>query len=112
MDVEIPNRKLKRLIEKDVDRVKHFGPEMAKKIKIRIDTLRAAASLADFWPPKSGPERCHELAGNKKEIFSMDVKQPYRLLFTAIDDPKLEDNFQRWKEIAAVAIISIEDTHE
>jgi len=31
------------------------------------------------------PERCHELSGADKGTFSMDVKQPYRLLFKPIE---------------------------
>ena len=37
--------------------------------------------LVDFWPPNSGPERCHELKGDLAGVFSIDLKQPYRLLF-------------------------------
>lgn len=115
MVVEIPNRKLKRHIEDDSECKKHFGSDMAKKIKLRMDALVAAKSLADFWPPNSGPERCHELKGHLSGTFSMDVKQPYRLLFRPIENKKEtvpQDEMQRWRDIDMVAIVSIEDTHD
>jgi plasmid maintenance system killer protein len=114
MKVQISNKKLKRIIEDDADRTKRYGAEMAKKIKLRVDALVAAESLAVFWPSKSGPERCHELKGDLAGTLSMDLKHPFRLLFLPVDMPKgLEaaDEKQRWQAINAVEIISIEDTH-
>jgi proteic killer suppression protein len=115
MDVEIANKKLKKILEDDVERQKRFGADMAKKIKIRLGGLAAAVSLADFWPPKSGPERCHELKGDRAGIFSIDVKQPYRILFKPVFDDDLfglDENMPYWNGIQRVTIIGIEDTHE
>jgi proteic killer suppression protein len=87
---------------------------MVKKIKNRVATLYAAASLADFWPPNSGPERCHELQGDLAGRFSIDVKQPYRLLFVPIEEkapPGRSDEQARWASITAIEILTIEDTH-
>ena len=114
MRVLISNRKLKRLIEDDSERKKHFGSEMAKKINIRMAALLAAESLAAFWPPYSGPERCHELKGDLSGQFSIDLKQPYRLLFRPVDvlnDLEAMDEKRRWGAIDAVEVLSIEDTH-
>lgn len=114
MYIQIPNKKLKRTIEDDKERIKRYGPEMAKKILIRMGVLRAAETLADFWPPFSPPERCHELKGNLDGTFSMDLKHPYRLLFWPIDPPsdEIADEKQRWQAINSIEIIKIEDTHE
>jgi proteic killer suppression protein len=94
---------------------------MARKLRLRLDALEAAESLADFWPPYSGPERCHELEGNRVGVYSMDVRQPYRLLFRATDesgyppDPTSKDKAdgkQLWLAIRAITLISVEDTHD
>jgi proteic killer suppression protein len=92
---------------------RRYGTDMAKKLRNRLASLRAAASLADFWPPKFGPERCHELQGNPAGTFSIDVKQPYRLLFVPIEEarPDRSDEQKRWASITAIEILSIEDTH-
>jgi proteic killer suppression protein len=125
--LRIKNKKLKLALENDLERKKSFGEPMAKKIKLRLDALAAAESLADFWPPFSGPERCHELKGNLQGIFSVDVKQPYRLLFKQVEvenDPVSQnegetgcekserDGIQRWRSINAIEVLGIEDTHE
>ncbi|HYN83248.1 MAG TPA: type II toxin-antitoxin system RelE/ParE family toxin [Gemmatimonadaceae bacterium] len=93
---------------------RHYGTNVCKKIRLRIEALNAADSLADFWPPKSGPERCHELKGNRSGIFSMDVKQPYRLLLKPIEEQgpaDRSDEKERWKTIRSIELLGIEDTH-
>lgn len=93
---------------------KRFGKEMARKIRARMEVLAAAESLADFWPPSSGPERCHELKGDRAGTFSMDLKHPYRLLFVPVEEepPKdRSDELKHWGAITAIEVVSIEDTH-
>lgn len=114
MTIFFSNKKLRRSIENDAERRKRFGTEMANKINLRMGTLLAAKTLADFLPPYSGPERCHELRGMLKGIFSIDLKHPYRLLFKPTEDQQNEqtDNLQHWGKIDEVIIVGIEDTHD
>jgi plasmid maintenance system killer protein len=113
MDVYV-GKKLKRDIEDDARRKKRYGAEMAHKIKLRMGALHAAESLAVFWPPNTGPERCHELKGDLAGTFSMDLKQPYRLLLVpaAPDECRAAEGKERWEAIKSVVVIGIEDTHE
>jgi proteic killer suppression protein len=114
VEVCISDKKLRRAME-DESLSGRYGGGMAKKILLRLDALRAADSLADFWPPKSGPERCHELIGELAGTFSVDVKQPYRLLFIPIEEepPKdRADEKKRWESIKSIEIYAIENTHE
>jgi len=113
MIIYFSDRKLKRSIENDAERKKRFGIEMAKKINLRMEALMAAKSLADFLPPFSGPERCHELNGILKGVFSVDLKHPYRLLFQPTEDQRRETyNLQDWRKIDEVTIVGIKDTHD
>ena len=77
--------------------------------------LRAAESLKDFWPPKSGPGRCHELTGgNLSGKLSLDLDHPYRLIFIPDHDPVPvhEGGGLDWSQITAIKILEIKDTHE
>lgn len=106
--------KLKAALESEPECQKQFGRDMMKKIMLRLSALRAAVSLADFWPPMSGPERCHELKGELSGTFSIDVKQPYRLLFMPLEENPPEDRSdeqKRWASITKIEIVAIEDTH-
>jgi plasmid maintenance system killer protein len=114
MELFISDKKLLRTIEDD-SLSGRYGAGMAKKILLRLAALRAADSLGDFWPPKSGPERCHELIGELAGTFSVDVKQPFRLLFRSIEKapPKdRSDEKKRWESITSIDILTIENTHE
>lgn len=106
--------KLKATLESEAACQKQYGRDMTRKIMLRLSALRAAVSLVDFWPPKFGPERCHELKGELTGTFSIDVKQPYRLLFVPVEETAPEDRSdeqKRWASITKIEIIAIEDTH-
>ena len=109
----ISRNKLQRLIGDEKKLRQKFGHEMARKIQLRINSLNAAESLADYWPPNSTPERCHELKGDLKGYFSIDLKHPYRLLIVpSVSISKDEQReVDRWKQITEVEIIRVENTH-
>ena len=114
MEIHVSGKKLRAALENEADRKRRYGANMAKKIALRLDALRAADSLVDFWPPNSGPERCHELKGNLAGVFSIDLQQPYRLLFKPIEaspPTNRSDERQRWTAVTSVEIVAIEDTH-
>lgn len=114
MEIIIKNRKLKLALEDEATCKRQYGPEMARKLMVRMGVLRAANSLMDFWPPNSGAERCHELTGDLAGQFSVDLKQPYRLLFVPADGPskaECPNEKERWSAVKSVEILGIEDTH-
>lgn len=114
MNVTFAKSKLKKTMEDDRLRKKRYGQDMSEKIDLRLNSLRAAASLSDFWPPRSGPEQCHQLDKDLAGTFSMDVKQPYRLLFDAVDVERMADEEDQsfWSRIKSVEIVGVKDTHE
>jgi plasmid maintenance system killer protein len=118
------DKRLKAAIEGEQLCKRHYGADMCKKLRLRLNALKAAVSLGDFWPPKSGPERCHELKGSRSGVFSVDVKQPFRLLFRSVEDtPPADidsdntdseaeaDGKARWNCITEIELLTIEDTH-
>ena len=114
VEVTVRNNRLHAALEHPEITQRRFGKQMAKCIGARVEALAAAESLADFWPPCSGPERCHELKGDRQGTFSMDLKHPRRLLFVPEEEepPKdRSDECKRWGAITAIEIVSIEDTH-
>ncbi len=111
MELLISDKRLRKVIADEAGCRREYGADMARKLALRLASLRAAESLADFWPAKSGPERCHELKGDRQGTFSVDLKQPYRLLFQATKEPNVTDEKERWKSITSIDITGIEDTH-
>jgi len=116
MQVHFATARLKKQLEEDSSRIKHFGVDMAQKIRLRLAALDGAENLSDFWPANSKPERCHELKGARAGVFSMDLVQPYRLLFRRglSNEEKLDvaPGIGEWRHIEAVVIVGIENTHD
>lgn len=90
--------------------MKKQGQERAKKIRQRLDDLLSANTL-DIM--RNVPGRCHELSGEKSGCLSLDLDGPYRLIFDTANDPipLKDDGGLDWKNVTAVRIIGIEDTH-
>lgn len=115
MDIFFKTRKLEKEFNEGAQLDRIHGAKRAKKIRMRMVEFRAATSLMDFWPPKSGPGRCHELTqGKRKGQLSVDLDHPYRLIFTPAHDPvpTLEDGGLDWSQVTAIIILGGEDTHE
>lgn len=111
MDILFRTSKLRKQLTKDKKRRKTYGTQCAKKIKQRLDDLRAATCLEDVRPPFPG--RCHELKGDLKGCLAMDAKHPYRIVFEPAHRPvpTKDDGGLNWSEVTAITIVDIEDYH-
>jgi len=91
--------------------IKRQGQRRARRIRARLDDLRAAANLDTM---RFLPGRCHELKGDRSGQLSLDLDHPYRLIFEPANQPvpTKPDGGLDWKAITAIRIIGVEDTHE
>lgn len=108
MEVTYANKKLEKELTSEKEMARHRG-QLASKLKLRLFTLRAASNLD--LVPKLPPDRCHELIGIRKGVFSVDLNANWRLLFKP--DPTLlrPDGGVDLAAVTRVQILSIEDTH-
>jgi proteic killer suppression protein len=114
MDITFKTKKLEKTFNEGKRLETAHGAQRARKIRVRMQEFRAAASLMDFWPPKSPPGRCHELTGGeRKGQLSVDLDHPYRLIFVPAHNPvpKLAEGGLDWSRVTAIQIIGVEDTH-
>lgn len=111
MDISFKSKKLQRNCCEAKEMQKAYGAPMARKIQQRLMELRAAATLADM--SHLPPARCHELE-NRGGVFSVDLVQPFRLLFEPADTPipRKNDGGIDLAQVTAVQITAIEDTHD
>ncbi|GBU21961.1 hypothetical protein R80B4_01863 [Fibrobacteres bacterium R8-0-B4] len=115
MEISFKNTKLKKEFNEGKALEKIHGSVRAKKISKRMAELRAASCLYDFWPPGTGPGRCHELTeGTRKGQLSVDLDHPYRLIFVPNHEPvpRKSGGGLDWEQVTEITIIGIEDTHE
>jgi plasmid maintenance system killer protein len=111
VDIQFRNERFAKECNSAKLLLKTQGEARAKLIRRRLDALRAAVVLDDL---RNTPGRLHELKGDRKGQFSMDLDGPYRLLFVASQSPvpaRPEGGID-WTRVTAVTILGVEDTHE
>ncbi|RLD06934.1 MAG: killer suppression protein [Chloroflexi bacterium] len=111
MIVKFQNPKFQKECNNTRKLQKRQGDRRAKKIRQRLDDLKAAETLKTM---KFLPGRCHELRGDRNGQLSLDLDHPWRLIFVPDDDPPAlkDDDGIDWQNVKTVKIIGIEDTHE
>ncbi len=89
---------------------KEYG-EQAKKIMMRMAVFKGAPCLAAV--PVQKPDRRHELIGDRKGTFAVDLRHPFRLVFKPAEDPvpKKEDGGIDLERVYSIRILAVEDYH-
>ncbi len=110
MEISFDNKRLAKVFRTQKALVKKYGPQGARRVRQRLDDLQAAENLAMM---RSLPGRCHELKGNRKGQFALDLVHPYRLIFEPDHQPvpSKEDGGINWTAVTAIHIIAVEDYH-
>lgn len=113
MDIIFSSKKLNKQLNVEKIMVKTHGQRRSKLLKAILTQLRAAPNLGVFAPPYSPPHRCHELTGNRKGVLSLDLDDPYRLLFEPANDPvpMREEGGLDWNRVTVIKITGVKDTH-
>jgi len=111
MDIVFKSKKLERTLNSEKEIYRKYGEGIGRLLMRRLQFLRSAPTLADV--PQKPPERCHELSGDRKGEFAMDLKHPYRLIFRPYHDPvpRKEDSGIDLNKITKIEIFTIEDYH-
>lgn len=111
LDIIFQSAKLRKEVNDQNLLIRRHGAVRAKKLRRRLDDMRAAPSLHDL---RSLPQtRCHELKGDRAGQLSVDLDHPYRLIFKpAPPVPYKKDGGLKWTAVTAVIILGIEDTHD
>ena len=111
MDIAFRTRKLEKAFNAAESLQKAYGARMAKVIMTRMAVLRAAGNLA--LVPVTPPDRRHQLAGNRKEQFAVDLVNPHRLVFKANHEPvpRKHDGGIDMERVTAITILDVVDYH-
>ena len=109
MDVVFRTHKLERIFNNREALVKEYGRQCAQKIIRRMWVLHAAPSLAAV--PTRKPDRCHELRGNRRGVFAVDLAHPFRLVFEPYVIGEQQHTTLRKEEVTAIRVLGVEDYH-
>jgi proteic killer suppression protein len=111
MDIIFADKKLKKYANHNGLARQKLGAQRAKAFQKRMEDIRDADSFADF---EHLPGNYHQLKGNRKDQWSCDLDQPYRLIFMPAADPIPKDNDgkQVLTDIRAIIILEINNYHK
>ena len=111
MELKFTDKKLEKLANNDRNMLKELGKIRATVLRRRLTQLEDARTLEDV---RYLPGNYHELTQNRKGQWGCDLDQPYRLVFTSIENPiPLNDDGQYvWLKISGVEIIEIINYHK
>lgn len=111
MDIFFRTKKLQKICSTRKGAIKELGEIGGAKLMQRMAELNAANSLKEI--SHLPPPRLHELTGQRKGQYSVDLQHPYRLLFVPANEPLplMDDGGLDKEKIDEIQIIDIEDTH-
>ena len=110
MDISYKSNKLEKQLTKAKEMQKAFGT-MAKKVNQRMKEIKASENLNDLM--KIPAANCHELKGNRKGQYAVDISGNFRLIFEPDHDPvpRKKDNSIDTIKITAIGMLEKEDYH-
>ncbi len=111
MDIAYKKSKMRKTFNSSDKLVREYGSDVAKKIMMRQDLLRAATNLAQV--SSTPPTRRHALEGKRKGRFAVDLTGNVRFFFEPNHKPlpRKDDGSPDLEQITAITILSVEDYH-
>lgn len=111
MEVSFDTKKMQKLCALLKAMQREWGPEMAKKLALRLNQLEDADNLEIVARSRLG--RFHEYAGGAKGVLALDLVHPQRLLFRPNHDPVpyKEGNELDLAAVTRVVILGVTDPH-
>ncbi len=109
MEVRYRDKKVRELCEKQAVAEKKLGAASARKLKVRLLALEAAARVTDLVAGNP-----HPLKGDRHGEFALDLAGGWRLVFAPAHDPcpTRPDGAIEWSEVTIVSIEYIGDYHD
>ena len=84
MQVKFRSRQIEKICTNASAATKKYGKRTAVLIHQRIDEISAAVSIEMLVQFRIG--RCHQLVGDRKGQYAMDLEHPLRLIFEVNGD--------------------------
>lgn len=110
MKIDFKKNKIRKALSDVREMQKAFGI-MAKKVSQRMEQLRAAPTLADMQSYQAA--RCHELKGERKGEWAIDISVNHRMIFEINQQPVPlnKDGSVDTKKVTDIMIIETTNYH-
>ncbi len=110
MKIDFKNNKIRKALSDAREMQKAFGI-MAKKVSQRMEQLTTVTTLAEMQMYQAA--RCHELKGERKGEWAVDISVNHRMIFEINQQPLPlnKDGSVDTKKITDIMIIETTDYH-
>ena len=111
MEILFKTKKLQKTFNSEELLIRQYGKENGRLIMRRMMVLAAAQCLADV--PRTRPERCHALLGDRKGQYAVYVKHPFRIVFRPAHDPlpRCDEGSLDLSRVTSIQILNVKDYH-
>jgi plasmid maintenance system killer protein len=111
VDLFFATRKIEKRLATPEARQREYGPDAAKALRVRLANLEDAANLDVM---RALPGNCHELTGDRKGQFAVDLTKGTRLVFEPATNPvpRTQDDGLDWHRVTAIRILEVTDYHD
>ena len=110
LEVLFSDKKLQKICSDEKLLQREYG-QNARKIQRRLFELHSVDNLSQISPLP--PPRRHQLKGDRKGQYAVDVKHPFRIVFVPANDPVplKDDGGVDLEKVTVVEIVWIGDYH-
>ena len=111
MQIVFQTSKLTKTFNSTSTLQKAYGDRIAQTIRRRLAILKNARTLS--LVPTTKPERRHQLTGNRRGQYALDLIHPHRLVFKPDHEPipRKKDGGIDTDRVTAITIIEVIDYH-
>ena len=111
VDIAFRTRRLERTFNSQRELDRTYGNRMARAIMMRLAVLKNAHTLS--LVPASRPDRLHQLTGNRRGQFAVDLAHLFRLIFVPnhYPIPLRDDGGIDRDRVTAITITEVVDYH-
>jgi len=104
MDVQFKNSKMKKVFEDHELLTREYGAQQSEEIVQRLNEFTAAENLFDI--SRIPQARLHSLSGNLQGKWSVDIKDPYRMLIELLNGDSSD-----LRTVTSIRIVDIKNPH-
>lgn len=103
LNIEIHDKKVKKIIEDSDKLIKKIGIEMARKLKQRINEITSIPNFKEYL--EYGPGKPHPLTGDLNNMYGIHLNKNYRLVVEPLVNSRDSNSLVECKNINIKGVV-------
>ena len=103
MDIEVHNLKVKKIIDDDNNLIKKIGIELAKKVRLRINQMKASPNFKAYLDYGIG--KPHPLTGDLDDLYGIFLNKNIRLIVEPLVEKRDDESLIICKSVNIKGVV-------